>query len=64
MNAMKPELDILDVGIDEDCPICARNPPFNAKTLAAIAEGEAILRGEIPAKWYHSLEEARKDMSM
>jgi hypothetical protein len=32
--------------------------------LAAIAEGEAMWRGEIPTKWYHSLEEAREDLKI
>jgi len=44
----------------EDCPLHAENPPFNAKVLAAIAEGDAIMRGDIPTKWYKSIEEARK----
>jgi hypothetical protein len=55
-----------DDGLDFDgeCPICAahRDPVtgeerFNAKTLAAFAEGDAILRGEIPAKRFSSVEE-------
>jgi hypothetical protein len=46
----------------ENCPLHAENPPFNAKVLAAIAEGNAIFNGEKPAKWYNSLEEARKDL--
>ena len=46
----------------EDCPLHAENPPFNAKVLAAIEEGDAIFKGEKPAKWYTSLEEARKDL--
>jgi len=48
----------------EDCPLHAENPPFNAKVLAAIAEGDAIFKGEKPAKWYHSLEEAREDLGV
>jgi hypothetical protein len=43
----------------EDCPICAahRDPVtgeelFNAETVAAIEEGMAISRGEIPVKWH------------
>ena len=46
----------------EECPFCAahRDPVtgeelFNAKTIAAIEEGDAIMRGEIPAKRYSSL---------
>ena len=48
----------------EDCPLHAENPPFNAKFLAAIEESKAIMRGDIPAKWYTSLEEARKDLGV
>jgi hypothetical protein len=53
----------------EECPICAkhRDPEtgelrFNAETMAAIEEGDAMLRGEIPAKWYNSLEEMMADL--
>ena len=52
-----------------DCPICAKCrdpitgiPLYNTETRAAIAEGDAILRGEIPAKWYNSLDEMIKDL--
>jgi hypothetical protein len=45
-----------------ECPICAahRDPVtgeerFNARTLAALEEGDAIFRGEIPAKRFTSL---------
>ena len=62
---------ILDVGIDEDCPICSklRDPktgalPYNAKVLAAMEESRAIMRGEIPGKWYKSIEEAREDLDI
>ena len=48
----------------DDCPLYAGNPPFNATVLAAIEEGDAIFRHEIPAKWYHSLEEARQDLGV
>ena len=51
------------------CPICAkfRDPvtgeeQFNAETRAAIAEGDAILRGEIPVKWYNSLDDMLEDL--
>jgi len=47
----------------EDCPLLADNPLFNAKVLAAIEESKAIMRGDIPAKWYKSLEEAQKDLN-
>jgi len=52
-----------------ECPICAahRDPVtgeelFNAKTAAAIEEGRAMMRGEIPARWYDSLEEMLVDL--
>jgi hypothetical protein len=52
-----------------ECPICAahRDPVtgeerFNAKTVAAIEEGMAISRGEIPAKRFHSLAEMLEDL--
>jgi len=35
---------------------------FNAETMAAIEEGDAMLRGDIPAKWYNSLEEMMVDL--
>jgi hypothetical protein len=48
----------------EGCPICAQyrdpetgEPRFNAETIAAFEEGDAMLRGEIPATWHHSLED-------
>ena len=57
---MKSEMvkdTVLDIGIDEECPICAKlrdpktgAPPFNAKVLAAMEESKAAMRGEIPAK--------------
>ena len=53
----------------EECPICAKHrdpvtgePLFNAETIAAIEEGDAMLRGEIPAKWYKSLDEMIMDL--
>jgi hypothetical protein len=66
----------VDEGLNEDglypdgvCPICAahRDPVtgeerFNAKTIAAFEEGDAMLRGEIPAKWYNSFEEMLADL--
>ena len=56
-----------------DCPICAKNarkydpetgnPLYNAETIAAIEEGRAMMRGEIPAKWYNSLDEMLEDLN-
>jgi hypothetical protein len=48
----------------EDCPLHTENPPFNAVTLAAMQEAKDIAGGKIPGKWYHSLEEARKDLGV
>jgi hypothetical protein len=54
---------------DRECPICAahRDPVtgeelFNAETAAAIREGRAMMRGEIPSKLYNSLEEMLVDL--
>ena len=50
----------------EDCPICAQhqdpltgNPRYNAKALAAMEEGKAIICGEKKVKWHkpHELKE-------
>jgi hypothetical protein len=60
-----------DGGLDfaGECPICAAhrdpvtgNPRYNAETVAAIEEGMAISRGEIPAKRFHSLAEMIEDL--
>ena len=55
--------------IDNECPICAkhRDPKtgelsFNAETVAAIKEGRAMMRGEIPAKRFSSLDEMWDDL--
>ena len=54
---------------DTSCPLCAKHRDpitgelrFNAETIAAFEEGDAMLRGEIPAKWYNSLEEMIADL--
>jgi hypothetical protein len=41
-------------GIDDICPL---DHTPNAVTIAALQEGDAMLKGEIPANRYHSLEE-------
>ena len=65
MIAVKPETEAaVDCIYGEDCPLHAENPPLNAKVLAAIEESRSIMRGDIPAKWYTSLEEARKEMNI
>jgi hypothetical protein len=55
---------------ESGCPICAANRDpvtgeerFNAETIAAFEEGDAMLRGEIPAKWYKSFDEMWKDLT-
>ena len=52
-----------------ECPICAGNcdpvtgnPRYNAETVAAIKEGRAMMRGEIPAKRFSSLDEMWDDL--
>jgi hypothetical protein len=61
-----PKNEAAEDGLDYEgeCPICAahRDPVtgeerFNAETAAAFKEGDAMLNGEIPAKWYDSLDE-------
>jgi len=54
----------------QECPVCARkfdpatgNPRYNAETVAAIAEGRAMMRGEIPAKRFGSLGEMWEDLA-
>jgi hypothetical protein len=48
-----------DDGLDYegDCPLCAKSQTPNAETIAAIQEGRAMLRGEIPVKWHTSLDD-------
>ena len=73
-TAVKPKTaHTHEIGIDRECPICARlrDPvtgtlPYNAKVRAAIAEGEAMMRGDIPAKWHkpQELEEVLKELKV
>jgi len=54
-----------DDGLDYEgeCPLCAaKNYMPNAETIAAIEEGRAMMRGEIPAKRFHSFEEMWEDL--
>ena len=51
----------------EECPLCAKyrdpktgEPLYNAETIAAIKEGDAMFKGEKPAKWHHSLDDLDK----
>jgi len=46
-----------------ECPVCAAHDYMpNAETIAAIEEGRAMMRGEIPSKLYNSLEEMLVDL--
>ena len=57
----KPEADQRSDNLHEDdCPLCAKYR--NTETAAAIREGRAMMRGEIPAKWYGSAEEMWADL--
>ena len=54
-----------------ECPICAahRDPVtgelrFNAETIAAFEEGDAMMRGEKPANWHHSLDDLDKILGL
>ncbi|GHV77693.1 hypothetical protein AGMMS49942_25140 [Spirochaetia bacterium] len=43
-----------DIGMDGECPL---DHTPNAETAAAIREGRAMMRGEIPTTWYNSLDD-------
>ncbi|GHT87307.1 hypothetical protein FACS1894137_14390 [Spirochaetia bacterium] len=42
-------------GLDHDgeCHLCAKNPPFNAKTMAALQEARDIMSGKTKVEWQH-----------
>jgi hypothetical protein len=46
-----------EIGIDGECPL---DHTPNAVTIAAFEEGDAMLRGEIPTVWHHSLDDLKK----
>jgi hypothetical protein len=51
------------LGYEGECPICAAHDYMpNAETIAAIEEGRAMMRGEIPALRFHSFEEMVADL--
>ena len=63
MNAVMEKEPVYNAGTD-DCPLCAkyRDPVSgalipNAETIAAIEEGRAMMRGEIPANRFNSFDE-------
>ena len=54
-----------------ECPICAQyrdpktgEPLYNAETLAAFKEGDAMLNGDIPANWHNSINDLDKMLVM
>ena len=70
-KAARKQSDVKSVVESTGCPICAklRDPvtgemPFNAETIAAFEEGDAMLRGEIPAKWHTSLDDLDKILGL
>jgi hypothetical protein len=52
------------VPAEDDCPLCAVYNEPNEETLAAFEEGDAMLRGEKPAVWHHSLEDLDKMLGL
>jgi hypothetical protein len=50
------------VDTNDECPLCAKSHTPNAETAAAILEGRAMMRGEIPSKLYNSLDEMLVDL--
>jgi hypothetical protein len=44
----------------KQCPAYAENPPFNAVSMAAKAEADAVWRGDIPGTWYKTPAEVWK----
>ena len=55
----------------EGCPVCAQYRDtetgelrFNDKVLAAFDEGDAMLRGDIPANWHKSLDDLDKILGL
>jgi hypothetical protein len=54
-----------DDGLDHEgeCPVCAaKNYTPNAGTIAAIEEGRAMRRGQVPCEQFSSLEELLEDL--
>ena len=56
MNAVKSINTAIDTGTDGECPICTKNPPLNAVTIAAMQEAEDMISGKKPCTWYHTPE--------
>ena len=47
---------------EDNCPLCGKSHIPNAETAAAIREGRAMMRGEIPAQRFNSLDEMWDDL--
>ena len=48
---------------EEDiCPLCAKSQIPNAETAEAIREGRAMMKGEIPAQRFNTVEELLADL--
>ncbi|MDR0513148.1 MAG: hypothetical protein LBG93_08640 [Treponema sp.] len=57
------------INADDECPMCAKRRDtetgemcFNAETITAFDEGDAMLRGGLSAKRFNSLEEMLSDL--
>ncbi|GHU72901.1 hypothetical protein FACS189450_11590 [Spirochaetia bacterium] len=50
-----------DIGMDGECRL---DHTPNAETAAAIREGRAMMRGEIPSKRYKSVDEFWQDLDL
>ncbi|MDR0551703.1 MAG: hypothetical protein LBG72_06765 [Spirochaetaceae bacterium] len=64
-------IPVVKTDAEIDCPICAKHTDpetgelrFNAETIAAIEEGRAMMRGEIPANRFHSFEEMWEELGL
>jgi len=60
--AFRPATADSSLDSNDECPLCAKSHTPNAETAAAIREGRAMMRGEIPSKLYNSLEEMLVDL--
>ena len=61
--ATEPKVAAVDgLDFEGECPLCAKSHTPNAETAAAIREGRAMMRGEIQAKRFKSLEDLLTDL--
>jgi hypothetical protein len=52
----------LAIAAGEPCPLCTMYHEPNEETVAAMKEGDAIVRGEIPSPAFNSFEEFLHDL--